>query len=74
MQMKHWPVSKAGGEEDPAGSDKGAWSPAGDSQSMRDGGGSDSRSISLIWLRDEGARMVEGISPGKGGLENSLKM
>ena len=61
MQMKHWPVGKAGGEEDLAGSDEGVWSPAGDSQLMRDGGGSDSQSTSLIWFWDEGARMVEGI-------------
>ena len=59
--MKHQPVGKASGEEDLAGSDEGAQSPAGDSRSMRDGGGSDSWSISLIWLRDEGARMIEGI-------------
>ena len=61
MQMKHRPVGRAGGEGDPAGSDEGAWSPTGDNRSIRDGGGSDSQSISLIWVWDEGARMVEGI-------------
>ena len=29
-QVKHWPVGRAGGEGDPASSDKGAQSPAGD--------------------------------------------
>ena len=60
-QMKHRPVGRTGGEEDPACSDEGVRSPAGDNRSMRDGGGSDSRSISLVWFWDEGARMVEGI-------------
>ena len=59
--MKHRLVGKAGGEEDPAGSDEGVQSPAGDSRLMRDGGGSNSRSTSLIWFWDKGARMVEGI-------------
>ena len=61
MQMKHRPVGRTGGEEDPAGLDKEARSPAGDNRSMRDGRGSDSQSIGLIWVWDEGARMVEGI-------------
>ena len=61
MQMKHWRVGRTGGEEDPASLGKGARSSAGDNRSMRDGGGSDSWSISLIWFWDEGARMVEGI-------------
>ena len=61
MKMKHWLVGRTGGEEDPASSGEGAWSSAGDNRSMRDGGGSDSQSISLIWFWDEGARMVEGI-------------
>ena len=61
MQMKHWLVSRTSGEEDPVGSGEGAQSSAGDNRSMRDGGGSNSRSISLIWFGDEGARMVEGI-------------
>ena len=61
MQMKHRPVGRSGGEEDLVGLSEGARSSAGDNQSMRDGGGSDSQSISLIWFWDEGARMVEGI-------------
>ena len=61
MQVKHWLVGRASGEGDPAGSDEGAQSPTGDNQSIRDEGGSDSWSISLIWVWDEGARMVEGI-------------
>ena len=60
-QMKHWLVGRTGSEEDPVCSDEGAWSPAGDNRLMRDGGGSNSRSISLIWFWDDGARMVEGI-------------
>ena len=73
MQMKHWPVGRTGSEEDPVSSGKGARSSAGDNQSMRDGGGSDSRSISLIWFWDEGARMVEGIFTRlKVFFENSL--
>ena len=59
MQMKHRPVGRTGGEEDPASSGEGAQSSAGDNRSMRDGGRSDSWSISLIWFWDEGARMVE---------------
>ena len=59
--MKHRPVGRTGGEEDPAGLDEEARSPAGDNRSMRDGGGSDSQSTSLILFWDEGARMVEGI-------------
>ena len=47
MQMKHWPVGRTGGEEDPVSSGEGAQSSAGDNRSMRDGGGSNSWSISL---------------------------
>ena len=47
MQMKHQPVSRTGGEEDPVCLDKGVWSPAEDNRSMRDGGGSDSQSMVL---------------------------
>ena len=64
--MKHQQVGRASGEGDPASSDKGAQSPTGDNQSIRDGGGSDSQSISLIWVWDEGARMVEGIFTWQG--------
>ena len=61
MQMKHRPVGRTSSEEDPVCSDEGARSPAEDNRLMRDGGGSKSQSISLVWFWDEGARMVEGI-------------
>jgi len=70
MQIKHQSAGSAGGEGDLVGLDRGVGSLMGDMQSMRGTGGSDSQSISLIRLGDEGSRMLKGFSAG----ENSSEM
>ena len=69
MQIKHRSAGSAGGEGVLVNLDRGVGSLAGDMRSMRGTGGSDSRSISLIRLGDEGSRMLKGFSAGENSSE-----